>query len=162
MIPLGIVSAAGSSLVPLVSSISFSISGSYGTVSSSFSSGYSSSGSSNFTTVQTDVDQVGPMTITATLTGIPESGPGELQPLSGKTLTFTYGINEVYFIPVNIVTDANGEAVFTIQSFGSGNSNGWSVPITIGFAGENAEQIIISSSRTRTATFRGSGSGGAA
>jgi hypothetical protein len=162
MIPLGIVSSTGSSLVPLVSSISFSISGSYGTESSSFPSGYSSSGSSNFTTQQTDVDSVGPMTITATLTGLPESGPGQSQPLSGKQLSFIFGINGVYPVPIATFTDSNGEAVFTIQSFGPPDSNGWSVPITVEFDGENTGQVIYSSFRTRTATFRGSGSGGEA
>lgn len=161
MIPLGIVSAAGSSLVPLQSLISFTMSGTYRSDASFPLISYSSSGSSNFSALQSDISYVGPMTITATLTGIPESGPGEFQPLSGKTLKFTYNINGTGFIPVNTVTDANGQAVFTIQSFGQPGSYGWGASITVQFDGENTGQVIYPSFRNRSATFYNYNSNGA-
>lgn len=161
MIPLGIISSTGSSLVPLSSQISFTMSGTYRSDAFIPLLSYSAGGSNSFTALQSDISYVGPMTITATLTGIPESGPGEFQPLSGKPLRFTYDINSVSPVPVITTTDANGQAVFTIQSFGQPNSYGWFVGITVEFDYENTGQEIYPSSRYRQATFYGYDSAGA-
>jgi hypothetical protein len=163
MIPLGIVSAAGSSLVPLVSNVSFTMSGTYRSEQLHPTlSTYSSGGNGSLFVPFADIIYVGPMTITATLTGLPESGPGEFQPLSGKPLTFIYGINGTYPVPVTTTTDANGQAVFTIQSFGQPGPYGWEASITVQFDGENTGQVIYPSSRNRAANFYNYDAGGGA
>jgi hypothetical protein len=168
MIPLGIISSTGSSLVPLTSNLLVSISGSYDNDSNYFSSrGYSinigpgSTLSGSYTCPDYDVNYIYPQTVTVTLTGVPESGPGESQPLSDKPLIITKSLNGSSLPPVVSTTNSSGQVTFTFPSnWGSDNSGSWVSSIEISFNGENTGQVIYSSSFIGTQTFYGS-SGGA-
>jgi len=166
MIPLGIVSAAGSSVIPIVSSLSLGISGSYwrGTTDNIFT--FSDTSSGPFNSVHTDIGGVrNPLTITATLSGYPESGAASSLVLSGKPIAFTPSFNGVSPSPVFSTTDSNGQATFTINpSSFSSDGDAIIIGFNLYFGGQPSGQIIYPSSISRTANFftydAGAGSSG--
>lgn len=147
MIPLGIVSSTGSSLVPLVSSISFTFSGAYGTSFNGYKTFSRNYSQGNYSAPHTDIEWIfNPITVTATLTGLPESGPGSTQPISGKDLTITFVTNNTSYSETE-TTDANGQITTTISpDWGNTNGYGWYLEIQASFLGQDTGQIIYPSS----------------
>jgi hypothetical protein len=163
MIPLGIVSAAGSSVIPIVSSLSLGISGSYwrGTTDNIFT--FSDTNSGPFNSFHTDIGGVrNPLTITATLSGYPESGAASSMVLSDQFITFTYSFNGVSPPPAVSTTDSNGQATFTINPSSYSSEDAIIIGFNLYFGGQPSGQIIYSSSISRTANFFTYDAGGGA
>jgi hypothetical protein len=163
MIPLGIVSAAGSSVIPIISSISLGISGSYwrGTTDNIFT--FSDTNSGPFNSFHTDIGGVrNPLTITATLSGVPESGAGSSMVLPGNPIAFTFSFNGISASPVIGTTDSNGQATFTINPSSYSSEDAIIIGFSLSFGGQPSGQIIYPSSRSRTANFFTYDAGGGA
>ena len=164
MIPLGIVSAAGSSLIPIVSSLSLGISGSYWRGTTDNIVTFSDTNSGPFNSLHSDIGGLrNPLYITATLSGYPESGPGSSMVLSDQPISFTYSFNGVSPPPEVLTTDSNGQATFTINpSSFSGDGDAIIIGFSLSFGGQPSGQIIYPSSRSRTASFFTYDAGGGA
>jgi hypothetical protein len=143
MIPLGIVSSTGSSLVPIVSKLLVNVSGTFYSDTSGYSPyslnyGPSIASNNNYTPQVYDIYYIAPQTITVTLTGIPESGPGESQPLSDKPLIITKSINGTFAPPQTLTTNSSGQVTFSHPSYWGEPQDGylWSATTNILFEGE--------------------------
>jgi hypothetical protein len=161
LIPLGIVSAAGSSLIPIVSSLSLGISGSYISQGSG-NQGFSYTGSGPFSAIHTDILGItNPITVTATLSGYPESGPAYSIDFSNKDILITFTLNGST-IGGPLTTDSNGQATTTFSpTWGGDGGYGWIANIGAQFYGESSGQIIYPSSRSYNANFYSYDVGGA-
>jgi hypothetical protein len=156
MIPLGIVSAAGSSLPALSSNISIYQQGQYLTdLGGSVTSSYSLT-DEGFYSIQHDVNTVSPISYIITLTGTPLSGNPVAQPLVNKPVTITFTINGVSPPPTVVNTDEYGEIVISNNMTLQGPpfpNNYWQVSINADFAGESSPQEIWNSGRGLTNRF---------
>ncbi len=157
MIPLGIVSAAGSSLPALSSNISIYQQGQYLTDTGG-PSGISSYSFTDvgFESIQHDVNTVSPISYIITLTGTPLLGNPVAQPLANKPVTITFTINGISPPPTVVNTDEYGEIVISNNMTLQGPpfpNNYWQVSINADFAGESSPQEIWSSGRGLTNTF---------
>ena len=161
MIPIGIVSAAGNSVIPIISSISLGISGSYISQGSGTKT-FSYTGSGPFTAIHTDIQSmINPITVTATLSGVPESGAASSMVLSNKDILITFTLNGATS-GGPLTTDSNGQATTTFSpTWGGDGGYGWIANIAASFNGENSGQIIYPSSRNYNANFYSYDVGGA-
>jgi hypothetical protein len=164
LIPLGIISAAGSSVIPIVSSLSLGISGSYWRETTDNIFTFSDTNSGPFNSFHTDIGGLrNPLTITATLSGYPESGAASSLDLSGKPIAFTYSFNGFSPMPSYLNTDSNGQSTFTINpSSFSGDGDAIIIGFNLYFGGQDSGQIIYPSSISRTANFFTYDAGGGA
>ena len=153
MIPLGIVSAAGSSVIPIISSLTLGISGSYYSQNSGIQT-FSYTGSSPFSAFHTDIEYIiNPITVTATLSGVPESGAAYSINLSDKDILITFTLNGATS-GGPLTTDSNGQVTVNFSpTWGGDGGYGWIANIAASFNGENSGQIIYPSSINYNANF---------
>jgi hypothetical protein len=154
--------ASSNSIIPIVSSLSLGISGSYSSQGSG-TQGFSYTGSGPFTAIHTDIQYINsPLTVTATLSGVPESGAGYSINLSGKPVYLTFSLNGVSGVPIATTTNSSGQAVFTLSGWNNNGDDGSVANFAVQFNGENSGQIIYPSSRSYNANFYSYDVGGAA
>jgi hypothetical protein len=156
MIPLGILSAAGSSLPALSSNISIFQQGQYLTdLAGPVASAYSLT-DEGFESIQHDVNTVSPISYIITLTGTPLSGNQIAQPLVNKPVAITFTTNGISPPTTVVNTDEYGEIVISNNMTLQGPpfpNNYWQVSINADFAGESSPQEIWSSGRGLTNKF---------
>jgi hypothetical protein len=124
---------------------------------------FSDTNTGAFNSLHTDIEYlINPLTITATLSGFPESGAAYSINLSDQPITFTYSFNGISPPPAVSTTDSNGQATFTINP-SSFSSDGYSITFgfSLSFGGQYSGQIVYPSSRNRTANFFTYDAGGA-
>ena len=158
MIPLGIVSAAGSSLPALSSNISIYQYGSYEfyiPINDTFGTSYFDLTDGGFFSTEHSVSKIYPITYVISLTGTPLLGDPISQPLVNKPVTITFTTNGISPYPTVVNTDENGEIVIsnnlTLQY--SRPYPSWQLSINADFPGESSPQEIWSSGSGLMNTF---------